>query len=514
MRKKVFLFAVGLIAKLIYLPLHCSSQLMTNSNIGITITGGVQVTVKGDILNQNGTAIDNSGTIDFTGNWRNNSGSTCFGTSTGTVILNGANQDIGGSNSTVFNNLAVEGGGIKTLLINTTTGGANATPAGALTLTSGVLNLNSNTLFISNQNSTAISYTSGSIYSEQVDNSSKVDWNMQSATGVHTIPFSNSAGTIIPFTFNLASGNAGHVVTSTYAANTLNVPYPSAPNPVSSIATLGNGNPSYMVHRYWQVDVDNTAAVSDLTFTWDASTEMPAASGTKYAQPWDNASAWTNPSPNQSNPTTNSTLLLTNQTYGTYGIAIGASPLPMTLIRFTAKLNSNKQVDVNWTTASEINNDYFSVQRSANGIDFETIAEVDGAGNSTGILHYYSLDKNPLHGISYYRLLQTDFDGKQSMSQIVPINNSSSFNADVIVYPNPVTDFALIAFNPSVENTGQVVFELYDVLGKQVLHTKLSGLNGLGENVFRWKRNVIAGTYFYRLVNATEKILEGKLIVN
>src|SRR5258708_2371962 len=105
MKKKLLLIKAGTIMKMISIPLSCSAQLMTNNTVAITITGGAQLTVKGDIQNNAGTTIGNSGTIDLNGNWINNSGSSVFGTSAGTVLMNGANQNIDGSNSTVFNKI-------------------------------------------------------------------------------------------------------------------------------------------------------------------------------------------------------------------------------------------------------------------------------------------------------------------------------------------------------------------------------------------------------------------------
>src|SRR5690349_7452974 len=149
MRKKILLTACGAIVKLIYLPVFCFGQLMTNNGVAITINAA-QITMNGDLQNNAGTTIDNSGTINLTGNWINNAGNNCFGTSAGTVILSGANQNIGGGNSTVFNNLSTQGSGTKTLLVNTTVGGGNASPAGSLSLNTAVLDLNGKTLLISN----------------------------------------------------------------------------------------------------------------------------------------------------------------------------------------------------------------------------------------------------------------------------------------------------------------------------------------------------------------------------
>ena len=105
MRKKILLITFGTIMKLVAVPLTSFAQLLTNSNVAITTTAGTQITVKGDIANLPGTTIDNSGIIDLSGDWINSSGNNCFGTSTGTVIFNGANQTIGGTSPTVFNNL-------------------------------------------------------------------------------------------------------------------------------------------------------------------------------------------------------------------------------------------------------------------------------------------------------------------------------------------------------------------------------------------------------------------------
>ena len=68
------------------------SQLLTSNNVSVTLTGGAQLTVKGDIQNNAGTTVDNNGTIDLNGNWTHNAANNCFGASTGTVIFNGANN--------------------------------------------------------------------------------------------------------------------------------------------------------------------------------------------------------------------------------------------------------------------------------------------------------------------------------------------------------------------------------------------------------------------------------------
>jgi len=117
---------------------------------------------------------------------------------------------------------------------------------------------------------------------------------------------------------------------------------------------------------------------------------------------------------------------------------IGSSQavLPVELVSFHATL-SEKVVVLNWTTASETNNDFFTVERSMDGIIFSEIANVNGAGTSNQILNYSTPDLNPLPGISYYRLKQTDFDGKNEYSNVVTVLAKELAATDLLIYPNP-----------------------------------------------------------------------------
>lgn len=115
-------------------------------------------------------------------------------------------------------------------------------------------------------------------------------------------------------------------------------------------------------------------------------------------------------------------------------------PLPIELISFTAETNDDG-ILVNWSTATEINNDYFTIERSSDGEYFEELEYIQGAGNSNFTRSYTYMNINPYEGISYYRLKQTDFDGKYEYFNMVAVeykaNNSFSMSA-VNLYPNPV----------------------------------------------------------------------------
>lgn len=107
--------------------------------------------------------------------------------------------------------------------------------------------------------------------------------------------------------------------------------------------------------------------------------------------------------------------------------------LPIELAEWKATLKGT-YVQLSWTTASETNNHLFNIQRSANGIEWETISTIVGAGNSTQTLYYTEIDEQPIQGTSYYRLQQIDFDGVFSYSNIIALGNATLDNQKVQVY--------------------------------------------------------------------------------
>jgi len=114
----------------------------------------------------------------------------------------------------------------------------------------------------------------------------------------------------------------------------------------------------------------------------------------------------------------------------------GTSTLPIELITFDA-VKQDRQVELLWKTASELNNDYFTIERSADGMSWENVQTVLGAGNSTRVLNYSWIDNSPYAGISYYRLTQTDYDGKSETFNIVSVEQNEV--EELQAYPNPVS---------------------------------------------------------------------------
>jgi len=142
----------------------------------------------------------------------------------------------------------------------------------------------------------------------------------------------------------------------------------------------------------------------------------------------------------------------------------GKNPLPIELLTFNAS-NLDKNVILSWTTTSEINNDFFTIERSLDAQSFEIIANLNGAGNSNSIIDYSFVDYNPYSGVSYYRLKQTDFDGGFTYSDMVAVNVLSENELTFTAYQRE-SDLYLHVITNIV---GKAEVEVYDCAGQLLL---------------------------------------------
>ena len=144
--------------------------------------------------------------------------------------------------------------------------------------------------------------------------------------------------------------------------------------------------------------------------------------------------------------------------------------LPIELLTFTAKPVDNKYVLTSWETASEVNSDYFTIERSKDASEgsWEYVGTVDGAGNSTTVLDYSLQDKTPYQGTSYYRLKQTDYDGKTETFEKVTVEiKSINDTPQFLVYPNPLNSEEIKISLKGIKEKAILVV-LYNTLGEEV----------------------------------------------
>lgn len=136
------------------------------------------------------------------------------------------------------------------------------------------------------------------------------------------------------------------------------------------------------------------------------------------------------------------------------------TPLPIELAWFKATANEG-YVQLQWQTATEIDNDYFAIERSKNGHDWKEISRVTGAGNSKQVLNYEAQDLYPDNGINYYRLKQVDFDGTSAVSDVEAVD----FTHRHTVFPNPTEGLVNVIIASLQENEGSEEIVIYNSLG-------------------------------------------------
>jgi len=127
--------------------------------------------------------------------------------------------------------------------------------------------------------------------------------------------------------------------------------------------------------------------------------------------------------------------------------------LPIELLDFWGQATENYN-EIHWETNSELNNDYFIVSYSSNGVEFEELIRVDGAGTTTTPQSYYFRHGTPIFGTSYYKLTQVDYNGEYEEFPIIAINNNDIDSPYVFsdIYPNPSSDIFYFNYNGKLFN--------------------------------------------------------------
>jgi len=194
----------------------------------------------------------------------------------------------------------------------------------------------------------------------------------------------------------------------------------------------------------------------------------------------------------------------------------GGVLLPIELVYFNLQREDNK-VNINWQTATELNNDYFTIERSHNGYDYESIGTMLGAGNSSNQISYTFTDNDPINGISYYRLMQTDYNGDYEIFNPASISfeQSSYFllEQNVSIYPNPIqsgNDVLKIDIEGEF-NSEIVMVRIFTTSGQQVLVKELI-LDGFSASKTVSVSSLSRGTYFV-IVKTAQNNFPNKLII-
>jgi hypothetical protein len=421
---------------------------------------------------------------------------------TGTITFDGAaNQSFTTASEILYNVTINKSAG--NLVLST---GSNLTVSNTLNLTSGGLDLNGNMLSVTRANATAIIRSSGFIKSETTGSPySQVRWSVGTTTGTYIFPFAKSSATnYIPFTFQVATAGtgAGTVSLSTYATGTANTPYPSGVLNVNK--SVGEDNSSNTVDRFWNINLNGYTVnpVVNITFV-AAATEVGGISSLK-AQRWNTStSKWDAPLSGQSNPNSYSVTVNNVSQFSPWTLVGGSTTLPIELLSFKATVIDDK-VRLNWVTTSERNNDFFTVESSTDGKTFTRVSEVKGSGNSSSKKEYESYDNLPFPGKSYYRLKQTDYDGKYEYSQLVVINFEQGDGPKLIVYPT-LSDgtYLNIKITGMQDGASEIPVVIFNQSGQKVYELLLpySNESKSGEDKVQFDNRLQPGFYIVRVGN-------------
>ena len=448
----------------------------------ITINSGTTLSNSFDDGTQFGGNIYDKFDISLTGSW-NNSG-TFTNWNANTVSFNGsAAQQITGTTSTEFNRLT----------INNSSGGVSLQTNQSV---DSVLSLTNGLVFTSSGLLTMNTYSSVS----GVSNSSFVSGPLAKvgATGF-TFPIGKDAE-YRPIADSALS--AAETFTAEY--------FHTDPGALYSSTSLDPAIDHISYCEYWNFSRPAGSSVNAFVKpSWDTySCGVDDIPNITVAH-WD-GTTWNDLGNGGTAGTVTSGTVITNaivSSFSPFTLASHSSnnPLPIELLSFTANYNGSNAVDLNWATASETNNDYFTVERSADAVTFTEINKTKGAGNSTQTLYYKAKDSAPLSGVSYYRLKQTDFNGNYKYSNVASVNiiNNSTFEIINTFSASPESGLDVTV---NCSGNCEITFELYDITGKRIYSTK--------QNMPGNYSDIIIPTYLFSKGMYLLKAFDGTAIVS
>lgn len=277
------------------------------------------------------------------------------------------------------------------------------------------------------------------------------------------------------------------------------------------------------LNREWHVQETGTIGTVSLTFDLSA-VGGPSGIGTNnlnlvrlMTDPVDSdfTSGVTLTSPTSVDAVNNTVTFEVNLADGTF-FTLGSEEryaLPITLIHFDARAIANKHVKVEWTTVEEIGNAYFSIERSSDGINFETIAQLDGAGNSNDIREYLYTDNRPIKGQGYYRLRQTDFNGLHSTTETVRVFFEKEVSPTIVsLYPNPATAGEDLYISYTIDTDQKMRFSLITANGTMLVNEERFMV--ASEDTVRIStKGLQRGLHILRVIDEKQNIISLKVLI-
>ncbi|MBR6067504.1 MAG: T9SS type A sorting domain-containing protein, partial [Bacteroidales bacterium] len=473
-------------------------------SVGNPVLGGSSATKNLTIGNDKELSLG-SNTISIAGNLTNNG---TFTAGTGSVIFNGSTHQTISASSLTFNNVTFNNDK------NFTFDGLTPIVNGSATFTSGIVT--GDVTFGASASATVIdyrSYVDGTVTKTLGSSAFTFPTGSNGVLGSVTVPATRAGGSAT-IRFNKSADVHGY---------TTDEGYPRWWN-INDMCTEDGANRFDHVSNaeYW--DITSTATLANVTFRAVAATDVHFndTSINEYNQEvikfalYDGC--WKNMEGSALVADGHSDLSVSNVTIpatgrapykGTFGSLDDHTVLPIELVSFTANCNGRSSL-IEWTTATERNNDYFSLERSDDAINFTEIARVAGAGNSIEPLDYSYTDYGIHGGDNYYRLVQVDYDGTRTVSEIVVANciEPEVGEPDVQAYPNPFSSDLTVV----LDNFGNraATIEIYDMLGKLIYTNKVAAPQNNYETILNLS-NLPPAAYTVR-VSTTDFVINRNVV--
>jgi Secretion system C-terminal sorting domain len=297
-----------------------------------------------------------------------------------------------------------------------------------------------------------------------------------------------TSATLFPVGYELGAGSPHYTpVTITPSVSS---DFSVSVYPKNSVVALDS------IKHVWNISRNN-AATADVVFQWNTDDEQGNFGTYRnncrvYHY---NGSSWDAITGNgaNSNGSVHTKTATNVSSFSPFTMLTSAS-LPITLTEFKAKAVSNKAI-LTWSTANEINNSGFEIEKSLDGNNFSKIDFVKGNGNSNILLSYISVDNN-FGQTAFYRLKQIDFDGKFEYSRIVQLEKTKS--GTIKVYPNPITSNATLNIELTFDSKELVDVTLMDVSGRVIFQNKYDTTSNL---ISIPTQDLARGLYFVKVQN-------------
>jgi hypothetical protein len=388
----------------------------------LTINGAVAAGTYNSAIAAASLATSGTFNLQVYGSWTNSGG---FTANSGTVEFVGTNASntISGVSAQTFHNLVIN----KTNNITISSGTQQV--RNQLTLTNGIVYQNGILEILNGATVTGAS------------NASHIDGDIRKVGNTAFIFPVGDNGYYRPIGMSAPAQATDHF-TAQYFHSNPTVLYPNAQRDASLDHVSGA--------EYWTLNRTGGTSGVNVTLSWDGNSGTVNDLAALRVARWDiGLGSWKDQGNGGTTGTTSAGTVVTSgavTSFSPFALASGNgnNPLPVTLLSFTGKKNSENQVELRWATANELNSDYFLIERSKNGKYFESIGSVKAAGTTTQRHDYTYTDALPFAGSSYYRLRQVDFDGTSMYSKLCYIGGVEDA---LVVHPNPTTDFVEIESN-------------------------------------------------------------------